>query len=126
MAAVRWLIIPVQVGKWALAGMGHLFETIDLVRQRLNPDLSVLGILCTMYRSRTVLSKEVLETLRERFGDLVFKTVIGLTVRLGEAALMDRPVLQYAGRSDAAQNFRQLAEEVEERCRTRRRSSGSN
>ncbi len=112
LTAANAVLIPIQVGRWALSGTNHLFETIDLVRERLNPDLRILGILCTMYDGRTALSRDILSGLQGAFGPQVFTTVIRSTTKLGEAAVADTPITLYASRSGAADNYRELAREV--------------
>ncbi|MDP9352705.1 MAG: AAA family ATPase, partial [Chloroflexota bacterium] len=76
LTAADAVLIPIQAGRWALSGTNHLFETIDLVRERLNPNLRVLGILCTMYDARTALSRDILSGLQDAFGPQMFSTVI--------------------------------------------------
>ncbi len=112
LTAADAVLIPIQVGRWALSGTNHLFDTIDLVRERLNPDLRILGILCTMYDGRTALSRDILSGLQDAFGPQMFATVIRTTTKLGEAAVADTPITQYAARSAAAENYRELAREV--------------
>lgn len=112
LTAADAVLVPIQVGRWALSGTNHLFETIDLVRDRLNPDLRILGILCTMYDGRTALSRDILSQLQDAFGPQMLTTVIRLTTKLGEAAVADTPITAYASRSSAAENYRELAREV--------------
>ncbi len=112
LTAADAVLIPIQAGRWALSGTNHLFETIDLVRERLNPNLRVLGILCTMYDARTALSRDILSGLQDAFGPQMFSTVIRSTTKLGEAAVADTPITLYASRSAAAENYRELAREV--------------
>ncbi len=83
-----------------------------MVRERLNPDLRILGVLCTMYDGRTALSRDILSGLQDAFGPQMFATVIRTTTKLGEAAVADTPITQYAARSAAAENYRELAREV--------------
>lgn len=115
LAAANEVIIPIQVGKWAMTGTSQLMETIDLVRKRINKNLSLLGVLCTMFDARTTLSREILAQLRTRFGPLVFNTTVRMASKLGEAAVADMPVLLYARGSRAADAYRSLAQEVESR-----------
>ncbi|MCD4654915.1 ParA family protein [bacterium] len=115
LAASTEVLIPIQAGKWALIGTKLLLQTIDLVKERLNPDLRVLGVLCTMYDSRTVLGREIYENLKESFGDQVFNTVIKRAVKLGEAALADMSVLEYAKKSESAESYRNLCKELLDR-----------
>lgn len=115
LTAATHVLIPVQIGKWALTGTAQLFETIDLVKQRLNQDLAVLGVVCTFYDSRTSLSREILAKLKEQFGELLFTTIIKTASKVGEAAVADTPVVLYAKNSEPAQSYRALAEEIEQR-----------
>ena len=115
LTAATHVLIPVQIGKWALTGTAQLFETIDLVKQRLNHRLAVLGIVCTFYDARTTLSREVLAKLEEQFGALLFKTIIKTATKVGEAAVADTPVILYARSSEPAQSYRALADEIEQR-----------
>ena len=115
LAASTEVLIPIQAGKWALIGTKLLLQTIELVQERLNPELRIIGILCTMYDSRTVLGREIYDNLKENFGDLVFDTIIKRTVKLGEAALADTSVLEYAKDSESADSYRKLCEELLDR-----------
>ena len=108
-------LVPVQAGRWALSGTQALFEIIDVVRARLNPELRVLGILCTMVDARTNLSRDIVAEIRGMFGEQAFATVIKLATKLNEAAFAEAPITAYAPRSEAADGYRALALEVEER-----------
>ena len=108
-------LVPVQAGRWALSGTQALFEIIDVVRTRLNPQLRVLGILCTMVDARTNLARDVVAEIRATFGEQAFATVIKLATKLNEAAFAEAPITAYAPRSEAADSYRALALEVEER-----------
>lgn len=112
LVAARWVIIPVQAHFYALKGMAHLLKLVRQVKGRLNKELDLLGLLTTFYDGRTQLSRQVLETLREEHGDLVFETIIKTTVRLAEAPIGGESVLTMASQSEAAQAYRQLAQEV--------------
>ena len=115
LTAATHVIVPVQVGKWALAGTGQLLDTIDLVKQRLNANLQVLGVVCTFYDARTSLSEEILNKLKEQFGTLLFTTIIKTASKVGEASVADKPVTLYATTSEPARRYRELAAEVESR-----------
>jgi len=115
LTAATHVLIPVQIGKWALTGTAQLLETIDLVKQRLNRQLQVRGIVCTFYDGRTTLSRDILAKLTEQFGELLFKTIIKTASKVGEAAVADKPVIIYAATSEPAQSYRALAEEFEQR-----------
>ena len=115
LVAASDVLIPVQAGRWALSGTQALFEIIDVVRARLNPELRVLGILCTMVDTRTVLARDVVAEIRTTFGAQVFETVIKLATKLNEAAFAEAPITTYAPKSEAADGYRALAGEVEQR-----------
>ena len=115
LTAATHVLIPIQIGKWAITGTAQLCETIDLVRQRLNPKLTILGVVCTFYDTRTTLSREILAKISEEFPLLLFTTLIKTASKVGEAAVADTPIILYARTSEAAQNYRALADEIETR-----------
>lgn len=106
------VLIPVQTHYYALEGLRQLLETINIVKQRFNSNLEILGILLTFVESRTKLSRQVQRQMREFFGDLVFDTVIHKDVRLAEAPSAHEPVFTYAPQSKGATEHRILAEEI--------------
>lgn len=106
------VIIPMECEYFALRGVALLKDTIDKVTSRLNPNLKIMGVLGTMYDPRTLHSREVLETVRGAFGDLVFETVINRTVKFPDAAVAGEPITSYAPGSSGAQAYEQLAREV--------------
>jgi len=106
------VIIPVQCEYLALEGLAELLRTIRLVRDSLNPQLTVRGLLLTMFDRRTNLSQQVAEEVRGYFGDKVFATVIPRNVRLSEAPSHGRSILTYAPNSPGAQAYQALAEEL--------------
>jgi chromosome partitioning protein len=106
------VIIPVQVHYYALEGLKQLLETIDIVKQRFNPELEILGVLLTFVESRTRLSRQVQHQMRDYFGALVLDTVIHRTVRLAEAPSAGEPVTMYAPRSRGTSDYMALAEEI--------------
>lgn len=113
LTAATHVIIPVAVtGKWPLQGTRLLQDTIELIRKRLNPALAVLGVVCTFYDSRTVLSRDILAELEKQFGSLLFKTVIKRSTAVGEASVADTPVILYARNSEVAGAYRELSEEI--------------
>jgi chromosome partitioning protein len=117
------VVIPVQVHYYAMEGLKQLLETIEIVKERFNPHLSVAGILLT-FLDNTKLSRQVQEQMREFFGDLVLKTVIHRNVRLAEAPSAGEPVLTYAPESSGAVEYTALAQELydETKSRTRQES----
>lgn len=112
LVASTYVIIPVQVHYYALEGLKQLLETIDIVRERFNPHLSILGVLLTFVEGRTTLSQQVQKQMREFFGDLVFNTVIHRTIRLAEAPSAGQSILTYAPDSNGAVEYRALAQEI--------------
>jgi chromosome partitioning protein len=112
LTAVREVVVPLQAEFFALQGMARLREVVGLVEKRLNPGLSVLGILPSMVDSRTTLSREVMAEIRGYFGAAVFGTAIRRNVRLAEASSHGRTVFEYAPDSNGAADYAALAEEV--------------
>jgi len=106
------IFVPVQCEYFALEGLGQLLRTMDLVRSYLREDLSLSGLVMTMFDSRTRLSREVVEEVRRQFGDLVLETVIPRNVKLSEAPSFGRPIGYYDPTSSGAEAFRELAKEV--------------
>jgi len=106
------VIIPVQVHYYALEGLRQLLETVDIVKERFNQNLKVLGVLLTFVEKRTMLSQQIEQQMRGYFGDLVFNTVIHRTIRLAEAPSAGEPILKYDRSSAAAAEYLALAEEI--------------
>ncbi|MBS4729689.1 ParA family protein [Mycobacterium sp. SM1] len=109
------VIIPTECEYFALRGLALLTDTVDKVRDRLNPKLEISGILVTRYDPRTVNAREVMARVVERFGDLVFDTVITRTVRFPETSVAGEPITTWAPKSGAAEAYRSLAREVIDR-----------
>ena len=112
LACAHGVIIPLAAEWFSLRGVALLVDTISKVQERINPDLSVEGVLITMYDGRTVHAREVVGMLHQRFGDTVFDTVIGRTVKFPETTVAGEPITSYAPGSPAAQAYRALAREV--------------
>jgi chromosome partitioning protein len=112
LTAADAVIIPLQCEYYALEGLAGLLETIEVVRQQLNPELSVEGIALTMADRRNNLSRQVEQEVRTHFGAQVFETVIPRNVRLSEAPSHGKPVLLYDAHSKGATSHLQLAEEI--------------
>ena len=112
LVAADHLVIPLQTEYYALEGIASMMDTVERLRSSLNPNLNILGILLTMYDSRTRLSQEVEENVRKHFAELVFSVVIPRNVRLAEAPSYGQPIYAYAPTSSGAQAYRQLSEEV--------------
>jgi chromosome partitioning protein len=106
------VIIPMECEFFALRGMALLVDTIEKVRERLNPRLRVQGILATMFDGRTLHSREVLERVKDAFGDLLFRTQISRTIRFAEAPVAGEAILTYAPDSSGSAQYRALAKEV--------------
>lgn len=115
LTASHGVLIPLECEYFALRGVALLVETIDKVRDRLNPALELDGILATMYDSRTLHSREVLERVVETFGDKVFESVIGRTVKFPDASVAASPITAFAPEHAAAESYRQLARELVQR-----------
>lgn len=112
LVAADHLVIPIQSEYYALEGLGQLLETIHLVRERLKPDLSVLGGVVTMFDSRNKLSQQVLDELRVHFPYPIFHAIIPRNVRLSESPSYGQTILTYDPASRGGRAYQQLAEEV--------------
>ncbi|HWE91734.1 MAG TPA: ParA family protein [Pseudonocardiaceae bacterium] len=112
LAASDGVIIPLQCEFFSLRGVALLIDTIEKVRERLNPKLEIIGILATMFDPRTLHSKEVMARVVEAFGDVVFDAAINRTVRFPETTVAGEPITRWAPRSSAARAYRELAREV--------------
>ncbi|AQA05180.1 chromosome partitioning protein ParA [Mycobacterium sp. MS1601] len=112
------VIIPTECEYFSLRGLALLTDTVAKVHDRLNPRLSISGILITRYDARTVNAREVMARVVERFGDLVFDTVITRTVRFPETSVAGEPITSWAPKSTGAQAYRSLAREVIDRFGT--------
>jgi chromosome partitioning protein len=110
------VIVPLECEYFALRGVALLKTTIDKVTERLNPKLTIDGVLGTMYDGRTLHGREVLERLVQAWGDTVFHTVIRRTVKFSDSTVAGEPITTYAGTSPGAAAYRQLAKEVLARC----------
>jgi chromosome partitioning protein len=112
LVASNGVIVPVQCEYLSLRGLVQLENTLSMIRENLNPEVGIEGILPTMYDSRTLHAREAVEILQENFGDLVFDTKIRKTVRYAEAPVKGTSVLKYDPSGSAAQAYRDLAKEV--------------
>jgi chromosome partitioning protein len=112
LTAAHGVLIPLECEFFALRGVALLVETVDKVRDRLNPAIKLDGILPTMYDSRTLHSREVLERVVEAFGDNVLETVIGRTVKFPDASISGTPITSFAPEHPASEAYRQLAREL--------------
>jgi chromosome partitioning protein len=120
---VREVIVPCQTHPYAYAALEELFDTIEAVREEINPDLAVMGILATFFDSRTRVSRHVLNQLQtdERTKDLLFKTIIRLNTTIAESAYVKKPVVYYRKGSFGAMDYTCFADEVTRRGRLSRR-----
>ncbi|TVT54459.1 ParA family protein [Amycolatopsis rhizosphaerae] len=112
LTAADGVIIPLECEFFSLRGVALLIDTIEKVRERLNPKLDITGILATMFDPRTLHSREVMARVVEAFGDTVFDTVINRTVRFPETTVAGEPITTWAPKSAGAQAYRALAREV--------------
>ena len=112
LTAAHGVLIPLNCEFFALRGVALLIETIDKVRDRLNPAIKLDGILATMYDPRTLHAREVVERLYEAFGDQVFDTIVNRTVKFPDATIAALPITEFAPTSDAADYYRTVAREL--------------
>ncbi len=112
LTAADTILIPIQAEFYALEGLTQLVKTVEMVTRHLNPDLTILGILLTMFNGRTNLSLQVAEEVKKYFGDKVFRTAIPRTVKLSEAPSFGEPISIYAPKSKGAEAYRALCREV--------------
>src|SRR4051794_18075267 len=124
LVASNGVIVPVQCEYLSLRGLVQLENTLSMIRENLNPDVEIQGILPTMFDKRLLHSKEAVDILKENFGDLVFKTKIRKTVRYAEAPVKGQSVLGYDPTGDAADLYRELAKEVLNGAKPRERAWG--
>ncbi len=112
LTAADGVIVPVQCEYLSLRGLIQLENTLTMIRDNLNPDVRIRGILPTMFDGRTLHAREAIEILQENFGDLVFETKIRKTIRYAEAPVKGTSVLKYDSKGNAAKAYRDLAGEV--------------
>ena len=112
MCAADTVLVPIQCEYYALEGLSQLIHTINLVQDRLNPDLEIEGVVFTMYDARTNLSLQVVENVKANLDQRIYKTIIPRNVRLAEAPSYGMPITKYDARSTGAESYRLLAEEV--------------
>lgn len=112
LAAVREILVPVEAHVMALTGLAQLLQTVDVIKDRLNPGIEISGILACRVDMRTLHAQEIVEHLRKRFGSLVYKTVIRENIRLAEAPSFARPITLYDTKSRGATDYRALAKEI--------------
>ena len=106
------VLVPIQCEYYALEGLSQLIHTINLVKERLNPNLNIDGVVFTMYDSRTNLSMQVVENVKQNLNQKVYNTLIPRNIRLAEAPSYGMPINMYDPKSAGAEAYRLLAEEV--------------
>lgn len=112
MCAGNTVLVPIQCEYYALEGLSQLIHTIDLVKERLNSELEIEGVVFTMYDARTNLSLQVVENVKSNLNQNIYKSIIPRNVRLAEAPSYGMPITEYDAKSTGAEAYRLLAEEV--------------
>jgi len=112
LTAAREVLVPIQCEYYALEGLGQLLRNVDLVKRNLNTSLEVSTIVCVMHDARTKLADQVVNEVREHFGEKVCKTVVPRTVRLSEAPSFGQPIIVFDSSSRGASAYRNVAKEV--------------
>ena len=120
LTASNSLIIPIQAEYYALEGVSQLINTFNMVKDNLNPDLKIFGVLITMFDTRTQLGHQVAKEIETFFNDLVFKTKIPRNVRLSEAPSYGKPISEHDKWSKGARSYKALAKEVIDRIADQR------
>ncbi len=115
LTAANFVLIPVQTEYYAMEGLSQLLGVVQRIRQGLNPELEILGVVATMYDSRTSLSSQVYDELKKHFGSKLFNTVIPRNVRLAEAPSHGKTIAEHDKWSKGARSYKQLTKEIEER-----------
>ncbi len=116
LVASSHVIIPIQSSYFAMEGTDDLLDTIEKIKRRANPELEILGVLVTMYDRRTVLGRDILNQIREVFGDKVFKTTIARNIRLEESPAYKESIFTFAPSSKGAFQYDKLGKEVLKRA----------
>lgn len=106
------VLVPIQCEYYALEGLSQLIHTVNLVKERLNPELDMEGVVFTMYDSRTNLSMQVVENVKEHLNQNIYKTMIPRNIRLAEAPSYGMPIHMYDPKSAGAESYMSLADEV--------------
>lgn len=117
LTAANWLLVPVTTHVMSLSGVAQLFKTVEDVRALLNPELKILGLVASRVDVRTRHAKDILEALRDRFGDKVCKTLVRENIRIAEAPSFQESIFAYSDQSSAAQDYRDLSKEIYGRLR---------
>ena len=106
------VLVPIQCEFYALEGLSQLIHTVNLIKERLNPDLEMEGVVFTMYDSRTNLSMQVVENVKANLQENICETVIPRNIRLAEAPSYGMPITMYDPKSSGADSYRKLADEL--------------
>ena len=112
MTASNTVLVPIQCEYYALEGLSQLIHSVNLVKRKLNPELDMEGVVFTMYDSRTNLSAQVVENVKEVLEHKIFDTLIPRNIRLAEAPSYGMPITQYDPKSTGAESYLKLAEEI--------------
>ena len=112
MTTADTVLVPIQCEYYALEGLSQLIHTINLVQERLNPNLQMEGVVFTMYDARTNLSLQVVENVKDNLDQTIYKTIIPRNIRLAEAPSHGLPINLYDPRSTGAESYMLLADEV--------------
>nr|WP_106789376.1 AAA family ATPase [Massilistercora timonensis] len=112
MTTATSVLVPIQCEYYALEGLSQLIHTVDLVRDRLNPELEIEGVVFTMYDARTNLSLQVVENVKDNLHQNIYKTIIPRNIRLAEAPSYGIPINEYDPKSAGSESYMRLAEEV--------------
>ena len=112
MTTAESVLVPIQCEYYAMEGLSQLIHTINLVKKKLNPALKMEGVVFTMYDSRTNLSQEVVDSVKEALEERVFETTIPRNVRLAEAPSYGKPICEYDAKSAGAESYSKLADEI--------------
>ncbi len=112
MTTADTVLVPIQCEYYALEGLSQLMSTVNLVKDRLNPDLELEGVVFTMFDSRTNLSLQVVENVKENIDEHVYKTIIPRNIRLAEAPSYGMPINQYEPKSAGSEAYKLLAKEI--------------
>ena len=115
MTTADTVLVPIQCEYYALEGLSQLIHTIDLVQERLNPRLSIEGVVFTMYDVRTNLSNQVVENVKNNLDTTIYQTMIPRNIRLAEAPSYGVPINMYDSKSAGAESYRNLAQEIIDR-----------
>ena len=112
MTTANYVLVPIQCEYYALEGLSQLIHTVELVRDRLNPDLTIEGVVFTMYDARTNLSLQVVENVKDNLEQNIYKTIIPRNIRLAEAPSYGMPINKYDSKSVGSDSYMRLADEV--------------